>query len=86
MQKTGNRRRFVEIGQRPEAVTVPDDPNANTIIGDDSVMVVEALRDAAATGQRRHPHRHRQANQPSGGATPCPTAPTLDASRRRPPP
>jgi hypothetical protein len=59
---------FTEVGDGLYAFTAEGDPNSGVIIGDDSVMIIEAqatprlaqkVIDCVRSG-------HRQANQPSG--------------------
>ena len=57
---------FTEIGRGLWAFTAEGDPNSGVIIGDDSVMIVEAQATPrlAQQGDREGPHGHRQADQP----------------------
>ena len=59
---------FTEVGKGLWAFTAEGDPNSGVIIGDDSVMIVEAQATPAAgeQGDREGPRGDRQADQPCG--------------------
>ena len=59
---------FTEVGNGLWAFTAEGDPNSGVIIGDDSVMIVEAQATPrlATQGDREGPRSDRQADQPPG--------------------